>query len=247
MICADQVQNNTSMEVAKWVALVVAVLGLCLILSDLIINIKKRRNTRLNIIGLVFFVLSVLCFVLTQFVFADQLPSVLSLIWIVFLICYFVCDVIIAVCIGKQNKQNGVTVRKRKGKKNGADDGADGVGGNGDVADGGGVGADENDQPVAGAQTAETAAQVSDDGEGAEKTHEEGEAPQDKKASKKAEKQKSKKQKAKEKDAENQDTAETADTAAVATAEAELSNGDVNRKSGKKSKKSDAESEKSKK
>lgn len=101
------------MEVARWIALIVAVLGVCLQLSDLIINIKKRKNTRMNIIGFVFLTLSLVCFVLTQFVFKEQLPQMLTLIWIPFLAGYLVCDIIIAVCIGRQN------ARLKREQKNG--------------------------------------------------------------------------------------------------------------------------------
>lgn len=90
------------MDVARWIGLVVAVLGMCLLFSDLIINIKKRRNTRLNVIGFVFLTLSLVCYVLTQFVFTN-LSSMMTFIWIPFLVGYLVCDVIVAICIGKEN------------------------------------------------------------------------------------------------------------------------------------------------
>lgn len=98
----------------KWVTVIVAVLGLCLLFSDLIINIKKRHNTKVNIIGLVFLSLSLACFVPT-IIYGDEAPSLLNFAWVGFLIGYFVCDVILAVIIGKQNAKNG-TKRKRKTK-----------------------------------------------------------------------------------------------------------------------------------
>lgn len=90
-------------DIIGWVTVVIAVLGLGLFLTDLIINIKKRRNTRLNIIGLVFISLSIVCFVLTM-VFASM-EKVFMFVSIAFLTGYLVCDVIVAICIGKQNKK----------------------------------------------------------------------------------------------------------------------------------------------
>ena len=43
---------------------------------------------------------------LTQLVFDEGLPPVFSYFWIVFLAAYFVCDVILAVSLARQNKQN---------------------------------------------------------------------------------------------------------------------------------------------
>ena len=104
-----------SLDIIGWVTLVVAALGLCLFVSDLIINIKKRRNTRLNIIGLVFISLSIVCFVLTM-VFSEM-ETIFMFISIAFLAAYLVCDVIIAVCIGKQNKREGKPIWRKPKKQ----------------------------------------------------------------------------------------------------------------------------------
>lgn len=105
------------MEAAKWVALAVGVVGMALFFTDLIVNIRHRNHTRLNVTGLVFLSLSFLCFVLTQFVFYEGLPPVFSYFWIFFLAAYFVCDVILAVSLARQNKQN-----KKVQEKNSSDD-----------------------------------------------------------------------------------------------------------------------------
>ena len=107
---------NMPSDIIGWVTVVIAVLGLGLFLGDLIINIKKRRNTRLNIIGLVFISLSIVCFVLTM-VFTEM-ETVFTFIAIAFLAGYLVCDVIVAICIGKQNKREGKPIwRKPKKSK----------------------------------------------------------------------------------------------------------------------------------
>lgn len=90
------------MDVGQWITVVVAVLGVALLFSDLIINIKKHHNRKVNIIGLVFLSLSLACFIPT-IVFGEESPVLLNFAWIGFLIGYFVCDVILAVCLGKSN------------------------------------------------------------------------------------------------------------------------------------------------
>lgn len=90
------------MENPKWIVVVLAALAMGLLLADLIINIKKHHNTKVNIIGLVFLGLSICCFVPT-IVFGDDAPGILNYAWIGFLACYLVCDVIMAVLIGREN------------------------------------------------------------------------------------------------------------------------------------------------
>lgn len=93
------------MDSIKWIAIVLAALAMGLFVSDLVINLRKRRNTVINIVGLVFLTFSVVCFVLT-IVFGDETPQLLNYAWIAFLVGYLVCDVIMAVDIGKTNAQN---------------------------------------------------------------------------------------------------------------------------------------------
>ncbi len=90
------------MEDLKWIVIVFAALAMGLLLADLIINIKKRHNTRINVIGLVFLALSICCLVPT-IVFGDDAPGILNYAWVGFLACYLVCDVIMAVLIGRAN------------------------------------------------------------------------------------------------------------------------------------------------
>jgi len=87
---------------AKWIGLVVALLGVALLFTDLVMNIKKRNHTKMNIVAMVFLVLSLVCYILTQWVLTD-LPTLFGFIWVVFLVAYFVCDVIMAVGIGRDN------------------------------------------------------------------------------------------------------------------------------------------------
>ncbi len=114
MFVANNLAFAKSMEAAKWVALVVAALGLALLFTDLIMNIKKRQHTRLNIVALVFLSVSLICFILTQWVIKN-LPPFMSLIWIAFLVGYLVCDIILAVGIGKDNR------RKKKAEQAGVE------------------------------------------------------------------------------------------------------------------------------
>lgn len=93
------------MESLKWIVVVFAALAMSLLLSDLIIGIKKRKNVKASIVGLVFLGLSIACYVPTV-VFGDQSPQLLTWCWIFFLVGYFVCDVIMAVDIGKNNARS---------------------------------------------------------------------------------------------------------------------------------------------
>ena len=93
-----------STDALKWVGLAVAVVAMAFLLTDLIINIKKRKRTRLNIVALVFLVLSLICYVLTQWVLPN-LPSLFGFVWVVFLAVYLVCDIILAVGIGRDNRR----------------------------------------------------------------------------------------------------------------------------------------------
>lgn len=92
------------MESLKWIVVVFAALAMALLLTDLIVNIKKRKNTKINIIGLVFLSLSIACFVPT-IILGDEASQLLDFGWIGFLLGYFVCDVIMAVVIGKDNSR----------------------------------------------------------------------------------------------------------------------------------------------
>lgn len=92
----------------KWVGLVVAVLGMALLFTDLVMNIKKHSHTKMNIVAMVFLCLSLVCYILTQWVFVDKLPSIVGFVWVVFLVAYFVCDVIMAVGIGRDNHRKKV-------------------------------------------------------------------------------------------------------------------------------------------
>lgn len=121
MFVANNLAFAKSMEAAKWVALVVAALGLALLFTDLIMNIKKRQHTRLNIVALVFLSVSLICFILTQWVIKN-LPPFMSLIWIAFLVGYLVCDIILAVGIGKDNR------RKKKAEQASVEEGAESQG-----------------------------------------------------------------------------------------------------------------------
>lgn len=118
-----------SLDIVGWVTVAIAVLGLCLFFSDLIINIKKRRNTRLNIIGLVFISLSLVCFLLTMLF--TEMEMIFMFIAIAFMIGYFVCDVIVAVCIAKQNRREGKPIwrkpKKQSTKKTSSADNAENV------------------------------------------------------------------------------------------------------------------------
>ena len=106
---------DAGIDAAKWIGLVVAVLGVGFLLSDLIINIKKRKRTKMNIVALVFLVLSLVCYILTQWVLTD-LPPLFGFVWVVFLVVYFVCDVIMAISIGRENH------RKKQGLVDDDDD-----------------------------------------------------------------------------------------------------------------------------
>ena len=89
-------------DALKWIALVVAALGVALLFYDLVVNIKKRKRTKLNIVALVFLSLSLVCYILTQWVLKN-LPAVVGFVWVFFLVAYFVCDIILAVGIGRDN------------------------------------------------------------------------------------------------------------------------------------------------
>lgn len=97
-------------DAAKWIGLAVAVLGVALLFSDLVMNIKKRNHTKMNIVAMVFLCLSLVCYVVTQWVIPN-LPSLFGFIWVVFLVAYFICDIIMAVGIGRDNhrKKRGLT------------------------------------------------------------------------------------------------------------------------------------------
>ena len=108
---------DTPTDIVDWITVGIVALGLCLFFGDFVISIKKRRNIRLNIIGLVFITLAIVSFILTE-VFTDM-ALIFSFVSIAFLVAYFVCNVVITVCIAKQNK------REKKNRKNESSNGAD--------------------------------------------------------------------------------------------------------------------------
>ena len=99
----------------KWVGLAVAIVVVAFLMVDLVINIKKRNHVKLNITALVFLVLALVGYVITQFVLTN-LPAIVGFVWVAFLVAYLICDVILAVVIGKDN---------RRAKRDSAEDSAE--------------------------------------------------------------------------------------------------------------------------
>ena len=107
-------------DALKWVGLAVAVLVVAFLMADLIINIKKRKRVKMNITALVFLLLALLTYILTQWVLTD-LPAFVGFIWVAFLGIYLIFDIILAVGIGRDNRHE----KKGLGDKNDGDDASD--------------------------------------------------------------------------------------------------------------------------
>lgn len=124
MYTANVLAFSKGTDAAKWIGLVVAVLGVALLFYDLVMNIKKRNHTKMNIVAMVFLCLSLVCYILTQWVLTD-LPPLFGFIWVVFLVAYLVCDVVMAVGIGRDNhrKKRGLVDPEEEDDAN-TDDGA---------------------------------------------------------------------------------------------------------------------------
>ncbi|MCM1290052.1 MAG: hypothetical protein NC132_06405 [Corallococcus sp.] len=104
MYTANVFAFSKGTDAAKWIGLVVAVLGVALLFTDLAMNIKKRNHTKMNVVALVFLSLSLVCYILTQWVI-QNLPTLFGFIWVVFLVAYFVCDIVMAIGIGRDNRR----------------------------------------------------------------------------------------------------------------------------------------------
>lgn len=79
-------------EIIGWATLALGLALSALLIAELAVQIRKRKNVKLNVTALVFLTVSVLGYVVCRFV--ELAPPLLSLLWIAFFWVYMVLMVV---------------------------------------------------------------------------------------------------------------------------------------------------------
>ncbi|MCM1194908.1 MAG: hypothetical protein NC332_03140 [Firmicutes bacterium] len=97
-----EVQIDTILE---WCGRIFGIVGVIFLFVEAIGSLRKRSNTKLTILSLVFLSISVIGYLLTDLILRNKnLPVIFSLLWIVFLWAYLICNLISAVSISKRTR-----------------------------------------------------------------------------------------------------------------------------------------------
>ena len=92
-------------KILQWCGTIFAIVGVIFLFLEAIGSIRKRSNTKLSVLGLVFLSISLVGYLITEIVLRSKgLPSVFSFVWIIFLWAYLACNLASAVKISKRSR-----------------------------------------------------------------------------------------------------------------------------------------------
>lgn len=92
-------------KVLQWCGIVFAVVGVVCLFLEAIGSIRKHNNTKLSILSLVFLTISLVGYIITEVVLRSKgLPSFFSVVWVVFLWAYLICNLVSYLKINKKNR-----------------------------------------------------------------------------------------------------------------------------------------------
>lgn len=96
----------TTEEILILCGQIAAVLAIAFLFYDAIRCIIKQRNFKLSITALSFLSLASILFLVGQFAFTGVISVILSIVALVFLVGYLICDILIVFGNIKSNKKN---------------------------------------------------------------------------------------------------------------------------------------------
>ncbi len=92
-------------KILQWCGTIFAIVGVIFLFLEAIGSIRKRSNTKLSVLALVFLSISLVGYLITEIVLRSKgLPSVFSFVWIIFLWAYLACNLASAVKISKRSR-----------------------------------------------------------------------------------------------------------------------------------------------
>lgn len=93
-------------KILQWGGTAFAIVGVVLLFLEAIGSIRKRNNTKLSILGLVFLSISLVGYLLTEVILRSQgLPVIFSCLWILFMWAYLICNLVSAIKLSRQAGQ----------------------------------------------------------------------------------------------------------------------------------------------
>ncbi len=102
-------------KILQWCGIVFGIVGVTCLFLEAIGSIRKHNNTKLSILSLVFLTVSLVGYIVTELVLRSQgLPSFFSVVWVVFLWAYLICNLVSYL---KINKKNRALKREKKQKE----------------------------------------------------------------------------------------------------------------------------------
>lgn len=92
-------------KILQWCGIVFAAVGIVCLFLEAIGSIRKRNNTKLSILSLIFLTISLVGYIVTEVVLRSKgLPSFFSVAWVVFLWAYLICNLVSYLKINKKNR-----------------------------------------------------------------------------------------------------------------------------------------------
>ncbi len=92
-------------KLVDWGGIIFAAIGIICLFLEAFTTFKRDRNHKLTIVGMIFLAASVMGFVVTELILRDKnVPIFLTVVWIVFLWVYIICNIVSAMLVSRKNK-----------------------------------------------------------------------------------------------------------------------------------------------
>lgn len=93
-------------KILEWGGIVFVVIGIVCLFVEAIACLRRRSNTKLTIVGMVFLSVSVIGYIITEILLRDKdVPIFLTAVWIGFLWAYLICNVISAIILHRKKRK----------------------------------------------------------------------------------------------------------------------------------------------
>lgn len=112
---------KTTEEILVLCGQIAAVLAIAFLFFDAIRCIVKHRNFKLSVTALAFLSVAAVLFLVGQFAFQGIVSVILSIVSLVFLVGYLICDILIVFGNIKRNKKNMQNEQSENGEAHAAD------------------------------------------------------------------------------------------------------------------------------
>lgn len=92
-------------KILEWGGIIFVVIGIICLFLEAFACLRRKSNPKLTIAGMVFLVVSVVGYIVTEILLRDKkVPVVFSVIWIALLWMYLICNTISAITIARKNR-----------------------------------------------------------------------------------------------------------------------------------------------